>query len=132
MLSLIFIDIDFFKLVDDNFGHIVGSETLRIVGERLKRVVRGGDVVIRYGGDEYIVLLPSTDKKTASVIAERMRKEINREPFYAFNNKKFGLTITLGLATYPDDAKTRDDLIGKADKAMYEGKLSGRDKVVLT
>jgi diguanylate cyclase (GGDEF)-like protein len=132
VVSLIFLDIDFFKLVDDNYGHLVGSETLRYVGERIRRVVRNEDVVIRYGGDEYIVILPNTDKKTARVIAERIRKEINQEPFYAFNNKKFNISVTLGVASYPDDAKTRDDLIGKADKAMYEGKLSGRDKVVLT
>ncbi len=131
VLSLIFLDIDFFKLVDDNYGHLVGSETLRYVGERIKRVVRNEDVVIRYGGDEYIIILPRTDKKTARVIAERVRKEISQESFYAFSNKKFNISITLGVATYPDDAKTRDDLIGQADKAMYEGKLSGRDKVVL-
>ena len=131
VISLIFLDIDFFKLVDDNYGHLVGSETLRYVGERIKRVVRNEDVVIRYGGDEYIVILPNTNKKTATVIAERIRKEVNQEPFYAFNNKKFNISVTLGVASYPDDAKTRDDLIGKADKAMYEGKLSGRDKVVL-
>jgi diguanylate cyclase (GGDEF)-like protein len=124
-------DIDYFKLVDDNFGHLVGSETLRYVGERIRRTVRTCDVVVRYGGDEYIVILPSTDKSTAAVIAERIRKEIKREPFFAFDNKKFSITITSGIATYPDDAKTRDDLIGAADKAMYEGKLSGRDKVVL-
>jgi diguanylate cyclase (GGDEF)-like protein len=131
IISLIFLDIDFFKLVDDNFGHLVGSETLRSVGQRLKRTVRSADALIRYGGDEYIVLLPSTDKKTATVIAERIRKEINKEPFYAFGNKKFNISVTLGVATYPDDAKTRDELIGKADKAMYEGKLSGRNKVIV-
>lgn len=131
IVSVIFLDIDFFKLVDDNFGHLVGSETLRYVGERLKRVVRRGDVVVRYGGDEYIVILPNTDKKTAAIIAERIRREVNKEPFYAFDNKKFSLSITSGVATYPDDAQSRDELIGKADKAMYKGKLSGRDKVVL-
>ncbi|UCG91728.1 MAG: diguanylate cyclase [candidate division WOR-3 bacterium] len=130
-ISLIFLDIDFFKLVDDNFGHLVGSETLRLLGDRIKNVVRSGDVVARYGGDEYIVILPNTDKKTAAVIAERIRREINQEPFYAFKNKKFNISVTLGVATYPGDAKNRDELIGKADKAMYEGKLSGRDKVVL-
>lgn len=130
-ISLIFLDIDFFKLVDDNFGHLVGSETLRLLGERIKKVVRSGDVVARYGGDEYIVILPNTDKKTAAVIAERIRREINQDPFYAFKNKKFNISVTLGVATYPNDAKNRDELIGKADKAMYEGKLSGRDKVVL-
>ncbi len=131
IVSLIFLDIDFFKLVDDNFGHLVGSETLRYIGERLKRVVRSGDVVARYGGDEYIIILPNTDKKTAAIIAERIRREVNKEPFYAFCNKKFSLSVTSGVATYPDDAKSRDELIGKADKAMYKGKLSGRDKVVL-
>jgi diguanylate cyclase (GGDEF)-like protein len=131
IISLVFLDIDFFKLVDDNFGHLVGSETLKIVGERMTRVVRKNDVIIRYGGDEYIVLLPNTDKKTAVIIAERIRKEISREPFYAFGNKKFNISVTLGVATYPDDAQGRDELIGKADRAMYEGKLTGRNKVVL-
>jgi two-component system cell cycle response regulator len=131
LISLIFLDIDFFKLVDDNFGHLVGSETLKRVGDRLAKVVRKGDVVIRYGGDEYIVLLPQTDKKTAQVIAERIRKEINSAPFLAFGNKQFSISVTLGVATSPDDATTRDGLIGAADKAMYEGKLSGRDKVIL-
>lgn len=130
-ISLIFLDIDFFKLVDDNFGHLVGSETLQYVGQRIKRVVRSGDVVSRYGGDEYIVVLPNTDKKTAALIAERIRKEVSREPFSAYSNQKFSISVTLGVATYPEDAKSRDELIGKADKAMYEGKLSGRNKVVL-
>ena len=79
IISLIFLDIDFFKLVDDNFGHLVGSETLRYVGRRIKKVVRSCDVVVRYGGDEYIVILPNTDKKTAIVIAERIRKEISKD-----------------------------------------------------
>lgn len=131
IISLIFLDIDFFKLVDDNFGHLVGSETLKLVGTRLERVVRDGDIVVRYGGDEYIVVLPNTDKKTATVIAERIRRVVSKEPFYAFANKKFNITVTLGVASFPEDAKNRDDLIGRADKAMYEGKLSGRDKVVV-
>ncbi|MBE0432115.1 diguanylate cyclase [candidate division WOR-3 bacterium] len=131
VISLIFLDIDFFKLVNDNFGHLVGSETLKLVGERMSRVVRRNDLIVRYGGDEYIVLLPNTDKKTAVTIAERIRIAISRTPFYAFGNKKFSITATSGVATYPDDAKNRDNLIGKADKAMYEGKMSGRNKVVL-
>ena len=130
-VSLIFLDIDYFKLVDDNYGHLVGSETLRLVGERIKKVVRSGDIVIRYGGDEYIVILPNTDKKTAVIVAERIRREINHEAFFAFGRKKFNITVTLGVATAPPDASTRDELIGRADKAMYEGKISGRDKVVL-
>jgi diguanylate cyclase (GGDEF)-like protein len=129
-ISLIFLDIDFFKLVDDNFGHLVGSETLKVLGERMARVIRKNDVIVRYGGDEYIVLLPNTDKKTALAVAERIRTAVGRDAFYAFGNKKFNITVTLGVATYPEDAKTRDELIGAADKAMYAGKMSGRNKVV--
>ncbi|MCK5259334.1 MAG: GGDEF domain-containing protein, partial [Thermoplasmatales archaeon] len=76
-------------------------------------------------------ILPNTDKKTAALIAERIRKEVSREPFSAYSNQKFSISVTLGIATYPEDAKSRDELIGKADKAMYEGKLSGRNKIVL-
>jgi len=130
-IYLIFLDIDFFKLVDDNYGHLVGSDTLKLVGARIKKVIRERDIAVRYGGDEYIVILPDTDKATAALIAERIRKEINDEPFLAFSRKKFRISVTLGVATYPYDAKNRDELIGKADKAMYVGKMSGRNKVVL-
>lgn len=129
-ISLIFLDIDFFKLVDDNYGHLVGSETLKLVGERIKGVIRERDVAVRYGGDEYIVILPDTDKPTAGIIAERIRNEINQNPFSAFGAKRFNLSVTLGVATFPDDARNRDELIGKADQAMYKGKATGRDKVV--
>ncbi len=129
-VSLIFLDIDFFKLVDDNYGHLVGSETLKLVGGRIKKVIRDRDVAIRYGGDEYIVILPDTDKRTAGFIAERIRAVIADEPFHTFNRKKFRITVTLGYASYPLDARDRDTLIGKADKAMYEGKMSGRNKIV--
>jgi diguanylate cyclase (GGDEF)-like protein len=130
-ISMIFLDIDFFKLVDDNYGHLVGSDTLKLVGGRIKKVIRERDIAVRYGGDEYIVILPDTDKATAALIAERIRREVNDEPFVAYGHKKFKISVTLGVATYPFDAKDRDELIGKADKAMYEGKMSGRNKVVL-
>lgn len=129
-LSVIFLDIDYFKLVDDNYGHLVGSDTLRLIGERIVKSIREKDVAIRYGGDEYIVILPGTDKETAAYIADRIRQEINREAFPATNKREFHVSVTLGVATYPDDALNRDDLIGAADRAMYEGKATGRNKVV--
>lgn len=130
LLSLIFLDIDFFKLVDDNYGHLVGSETLRYLGMRIKNVIRDRDVAIRYGGDEFIVILPHTDKATAVLIAERIRRATEQDPFSTFDKRAFFISVTLGVATYPNDARTRDDLIGRADKAMYIGKNSGRNKVV--
>ncbi len=130
-ISLIFFDVDFFKLVDDNYGHLVGSETLRLIGERAKAVIRDKDIAVRYGGDEYIIVLPDTDKPTAAVIAERIRKAIEEKPFPAQDGKSFNVTVTLGVATFPEDALSRDDLIGRADKAMYEGKMTGRNRVVV-
>ncbi len=130
-ISLIFFDVDFFKLVDDNYGHLVGSETLRLIGERAKAVIRDKDIAVRYGGDEYIIVLPDTDKPTAAIIAERIRKAIEEKPFPAQDGKSFNVTVTLGVATFPEDALSRDDLIGRADKAMYEGKMTGRNRVVV-
>lgn len=130
-ISLIFFDVDFFKLVDDNYGHLVGSDTLRLIGERAKSVIRERDIAVRYGGDEYIIVLPDTDKPTAAIIAERIRKTIEEKPFPAQDGKYFNVTVTLGVATFPEDALSRDELIGKADKAMYQGKMTGRNKVVV-
>ncbi|MEO0096046.1 MAG: sensor domain-containing diguanylate cyclase [candidate division WOR-3 bacterium] len=130
-ISLIFFDVDFFKLVDDNYGHLVGSETLKLIGARAKSVIREKDIAVRYGGDEYIIILPDTDKPTAAIIAERIRKAIEEKPFPAQEDRFFNVTITLGVATFPDDALSRDELIGRADKAMYQGKMTGRNKVVV-
>jgi diguanylate cyclase (GGDEF)-like protein len=127
---LIFLDIDFFKLVNDRFGHLVGGETLRAVGERIRTVARKDDYCIRYGGDEYIVILPETVKKTALHIAERIRKAVADEPFLAFENQLFHLTITSGVATYPDDAQSKEELLGLSDQAMYVGKTRGKNLVV--
>lgn len=129
-VSVIFLDIDFFKLVNDRFGHLVGGETLKAVGERIKGVARKVDYCIRYGGDEYVVILPDTPKKTALVIAERIRKAMSDEPFLAFENQLFHLTITSGVATFPDDAGSKDDLIGMSDRAMYVGKIRGKNLVI--
>jgi len=130
-ISLIFFDVDFFKLVDDNYGHLVGSETLKLIGERARAVIRERDIAVRYGGDEYIIVLPDTDKPTAAIIAERIRKTIEEKPFPAQDGKYFNVTVTLGVATFPEDALSRDELIGRADKAMYHGKMTGRNKVVV-
>ncbi len=129
-ISLVFLDIDHFKFVNDNFGHLVGSETIRVVGERIRNSVRKGDVCVRFGGDEYIVVLPRTTKKAALVIAETIRQEISKKPFSATDNKTFNLTVTIGVATFPDDAANKEELIGLADRAMYEGKETGRNKIV--
>ena len=129
-ISLIFLDVDHFKNVNDNFGHLVGSETLRGVGERIKNSVRRDDICVRFGGDEYIVVLPRTTKKAAAVIAETIRQEVSKKPFNAMDRETFFLTVTLGLASFPEDAGNRDELVGMADHAMYEGKDTGRNRVI--
>ena len=120
--ALVFIDLDHFKEVNDTYGHLVGSNTLREVAEIIRQSVRSADMVFRYGGDEFTALLVETDKEGAATVTERIRKNIANHTFQkdaiAFNN----LTATLGYATFPGNAKEKKELMDLADKAMYQGK----------
>jgi len=129
-VSLIFFDLDKFKLVNDSHGHQAGSTLLLEVGTLLKRVLRSTDVPVRYGGDEFVVLLPETSKDQALDCARRLREEIRLRSF--LSTASFGplrLSASFGVATFPDDAKTPDELIARADEAMYRVKNGGRDAV---
>ncbi len=129
-VSLIFFDLDHFKEVNDRHGHQAGSSVLLEVGAMLKRMMRSTDVPVRYGGDEFVVLLPETSKDQALECGLRLREEIRARPFQA--DAPFGplrLTASIGLATFPDDGKTPDELLARADEAMYRVKNSGRDNV---
>lgn len=124
------IDIDNFKSFNDRYGHLAGDEILKGVSKAIRDAVRSMDVVSRYGGEEFAVILPHTDKKDSVVIAERIRKGV--EGFKPMS----GLftewpTISLGVAEFPGDANNIDDLINKADRAMYLAKRMGKNRVIM-
>lgn len=129
--SIIVADIDYFKYFNDTYGHALGDEILKKVASTLKSNVRQGDVVSRYGGEEFGLLLPETDKEGAVVIAEKLRTMVRSELAKEVHVSRVRkVTITAGVATYPDDGKTVEELIATADKYLYLGKESGRDRVV--
>jgi diguanylate cyclase (GGDEF)-like protein len=120
--TVAFIDIDQFKLVNDTYGHLVGSSTLRELGQILRHCVRNADLLFRYGGDEFTALLVETDSAGGQVVAERFRKAIAEYLFDAGQGKTHRITATVGYATYPEHATTRQELIDLSDRAMYQGK----------
>jgi two-component system cell cycle response regulator len=126
-LSVLFMDIDLFKLVNDNFGHLIGSGVLREVGTLLRRSVRDVDAVIRYGGDEYTIVLVETGLAGAKVVAERIRKTVETYTFARSEGLAIKLTVSLGYACSPDDARTKAELLEMADRAMYRGKAGGKN-----
>ena len=120
--SLAFIDLDLFKNINDEHGHLVGSGILRQVGERLRECVRDVDMLFRYGGDEFTALLVETDTRGAKIVAERIRSTIADFEFSTGQNRTNRLTATVGHATYPIHATDLEEIIDLADKAMYLGK----------
>ncbi len=129
VFSLLFIDIDHFKNVNDQYGHVIGSKLLTDLAGILRKQLRGSDLVYRYGGDEFIVLLPNTDLEHAKKIAVRMSWAIKNSEFELESLLKFKLTLSVGIASFPDDAKDARAIIDFADQMMYLSKKSGRGKV---
>ncbi|QUW02247.1 GGDEF domain-containing protein [Chloracidobacterium validum] len=130
--GLLMMDIDFFKRVNDTYGHLIGSQVLREVAVVIRQTLRDSDIAGRYGGEEYIALLPETDRVRAHEAAERIRAAIESAPFTASlhdPNLKLNLTISVGISSYPGDATQVNDLIERADEAMYEAKRRGRNLV---
>jgi len=129
-LSLIFFDGDRFKRVNDTYGHRIGDAVLRELGERVGRVLRGGDTLGRFGGEEFVILLPEADLEQACLIAERIRATVAATPL-ATKHVEEGIntTISVGVATYPTNGETMNGLLEKADQAMYWAKRLGRNQV---
>ena len=124
-LSLIIIDLDSFKSINDAFGHLAGDEVLRQIGARLSQELRESDVLARYAGDEFVVILPETDRECANQIAERLQSSIETQPFRVSAGHDVVVSISVGVASYPADAATIDALVSAADNAMYAAKRSG-------
>ncbi len=129
-LAVLFLDMDAFKLVNDTHGHLVGSRVLREMGTLLRTSVRDVDVVIRYGGDEYTVILVETSPEIAAGIAERIRATVESHPFLADEGYCIRLTCSIGYSCCPEDALTKEELLEMADQAMYTGKGRGKNCVV--
>lgn len=130
-VSILLIDLDFFKRVNDTHGHLVGDDVLTEVAELLQRAIRAVDVVARYGGEEFVIVLPETGSVGATSFAERIRELVEAQPF-AESQGAPGLRITtsIGVATFPSPGLTTvEDLLAKADQALYRAKAEGRNLV---
>ncbi len=125
-LSLLFVDLDRFKPINDQYGHLRGSRTLREVGFLIRAAVRETDIPARYGGDEFVVILPQTEGAPARVLAEKLRRLVEGHTFLQEEGINARLGVSLGVATYPAEATTKEALIRLADKRMYEDKASRR------
>lgn len=127
--ALMFLDLDFFKRVNDTHGHLVGSDFLSALGRILKNAVRNADSVFRYGGDEFVILLRNTEARRAHQIAERLRSLVEKRQFL-IRGVPLRSTVSIGLAVFPDHASTLDRLVQQADSAMYRAKKS-RNQVAM-
>ena len=128
-LSVLFLDLDRFKLVNDRHGHLVGSRTLRQLARILTACVRQVDTLARYGGDEFTILLPDTSLVPALQVAERIRRTVEETAFEGGRGGALRLTLSVGVASYPTHGRTREELLDQADKAMYRAKSLGRNRV---
>lgn len=128
--SVLFMDIDYFKSVNDTKGHWVGSKLLVELGRVLKDCVRRSDYTFRYGGDEFVMVLPDTDGAGAMVVAERVRRCVEQTEFI-IDGVQIGVTMSIGIATYPDHAQSHKEIIKMADQAMYCGKNKSRNIVFM-
>jgi two-component system cell cycle response regulator len=128
-ISVLMIDLDRFKTVNDTYGHLVGDRVLQQLGDLLRRQVRTVDVVARYGGEEFVVVLPETDEEGAVVFAERLRVAVSENDF-SDAAEKLNATVSIGVAGTPgDNIGSGEELIGSADKALYVAKANGRNQV---
>lgn len=127
--SIMFIDVDHFKEVNDNHGHLVGSQILTDLGKLLAEILRKSDHIYRYGGDEFVVIMPIINVNKVHEVAVRVLNEIKNHSFKIGINEYYEMSVSIGLAEYPTDAKSAADIIKFADEMMYKSKNSGRGKV---
>jgi diguanylate cyclase (GGDEF)-like protein len=130
LLSLVLFDIDHFKRINDTYGHLAGDYVLATLAKTVSPMIRTEDTFARYGGEEFVILSRSTDPPSAAMVSERVRQHVEHHPF-EFEGKRLHVTVSVGLAGMPHpDIKVAEDLVARADKALYEAKNGGRNRVV--
>jgi len=130
-LSLLVLDIDYFKSINDSFGHDAGDDVLREFAMRVRKSIRGIDLACRYGGEEFVVVMPETDMAVGALVAERIRRRIASEPFAIEQGAKaIDVTLSIGLASLNAASDTGATILKRADQALYRAKRDGRNRVV--
>jgi diguanylate cyclase (GGDEF)-like protein len=132
IFSVVFIDIDHFKSVNDGHGHLIGSQLLVEIAQVLRACLRDEDFIYRYGGDEFVVILPHANLDDAKIVGERILTEIKAHQFISSKRKNLSMSASVGVAEFPRDAANKDDILNIADSMMYKAKNAGRGKVVTT
>jgi two-component system cell cycle response regulator len=130
-LAILIIDVDFFKSINDTYGHDIGDEVLREFARRISENIRGIDLACRYGGEEFVVVMPETDPNLAWTVAERLRKSVEVTPFQISSPpSEINVTVSVGVAGSDDPLMTAEALLRQADQALYAAKRDGRNRVV--
>ena len=129
--SLLILDIDHFKKVNDVYGHTVGDKAIISVTELLRELSRETDITGRYGGEEYVSILPNTDAQQAEVLAERIRKAIEANSIAADDGQEIKFTVSLGISTFTAELTSHIEWLKQADSALYQAKESGRNKTII-
>lgn len=129
-LAVLMIDLDGFKSYNDTYGHLTGDQVLQTVAQVLRANLRQSDVLCRYGGDEFVVLLPESDLAHALIVAEKLRLAIAAEPFPAGENRAVGgITVSIGVAAYTESGSDEQTILKNADNALYSAKKAGRNRI---
>jgi len=129
-LALLILDVDYFKHVNDTYGHPQGDELLRQLGDVIRQHARKDDICCRYGGDEFTVVMPETIKAEAAMVAGRLRQAV-QDRVFQLDSATAKITVSIGVAGYPQDTSSRPSLVKAADDALYAAKQSGRNNVKL-
>jgi two-component system cell cycle response regulator len=130
-ITVLVLDIDYFKAINDSFGHDAGDDVLREFALRMRKATRNIDLACRYGGEEFVIVMPETDMAVATVVAERLRRRIASEPFAIQQGARhLEVTISIGIAALSSDGDNAASILKRADQALYRAKRDGRNRVV--